>query len=511
MKSMIDTIQQGWNRFGIIGSQIALMAVLFLYGFSSVSDRFVLAFLGTLLLATAHHQWAQASMHSLIDDATEQGNFKVLARLAWLHQDFVVIASALLMGVLALVLWTLGALEYIGWAAAIVVLAGVNASWKATLRFHATSIVLQASAIRRGILVVGGLVGWFWIDAVWFDIFAFVLVTVALATSALRLLVGHLQRYKEHRYRRSYEDSGVKASYVSLALRYVISYATASPVIILPVVMTLSTALVTRVVTTATMNGPMLVLVFGVLLVANQQVASLRPAHEDWRVAWKAQNLSVLRDRLALMIERMLLRANLMSVMVVTVVIAFGLIQPVWWLAALYGGVVVALMVLQVFLLERHVPFLFHPASAAWTHLFAAVLFLTNTLLLSVYYPGVALLVSLGFVFVWWYVATVIEWTLTTGFEWRIHARQNLKIMTGFVLAMITSGLIFFVIEQVPLGIDPSIQGIVLASLFVMITSVIVYSMNAILGVNTMLRSVRVLMEETKESLLSYEEEVSLW
>jgi hypothetical protein len=139
------------------------------------------------------------------------------------------------------------------------------------------------------------------------------------------------------------------------------------------------------------------------------------------------------------------------------------------------------------------------------------LIFLSNGAVLSIYYPTVALYVALGLLFGWWHIATLIEWTQSIGFEWRIHLRQSMKILTGFLLAMVANGLILFVVKRIPLGMDPSLEGIVFASLFVMITSVIVYSMSAILGLHPLTRSVRVFVQETKESLLSYEEEVSLW
>jgi hypothetical protein len=139
MNLMNEKLMLGWNRFGILGSQIALVAMLFFYGFAPLSDRLLFPFLVSLLLAYAHHQWVQAAMFPLIDHATNHGHFKVLARLAWLHQDFVVIGSALLIGVWAMFLWIVGSLEVLVLGAVILVLAGLNGSWKATLRFHASS------------------------------------------------------------------------------------------------------------------------------------------------------------------------------------------------------------------------------------------------------------------------------------------------------------------------------------------------------------------------------------
>jgi hypothetical protein len=111
----------------------------------------------------------------------------------------------------------------------------------------------------------------------------------------------------------------------------------------------------------------------------------------------------------------------------------------------------------------------------------------------------------------WWHIASLREWVDSMNFEWRIHVIQSLKILSGFVLSIIANTGILLVVAQVPLAVDPSIQGIVLAVIFVMITSVVVYSMNAVFGLNQTVRSLRVFIQETMDSIIAYEEEVSLW
>lgn len=511
--SMIEKLQEGWNRYGIIGSQIALMAVLFLYGFASFSGPWVLSFVVAVILAATHHQWVQAALYPLVDDATNRGNFKVLARLAWLHQDFVVFGSAVLIGVYAVVVWWLNDIDSLLLGSVIIALAGMNASWKATLRFHKTTIVIQAVGLRRVILILGGIIGWFLMAEIWLSTFVFLVVITGLSVSALRLLVGHLESYKEHRYRRSYEDSGIKESYVSLAARVGQAYLHSLSTLYLPVLILLSTALVYRYVEVSArgLERPTTFVLLGLVVFANQQVVSLLPANEDWRTAYNTQNLSLVRDRLALLLERLLYRSHLMATVILALIIGLGIVTEVWYLGLVYFAIVVVLMLLQVYLLERQVAYLRTPRSTGWIHFIALVIYLSNGWLLSIYYPDLALALSFGLLLGWWFIATMVEWTQSFGFEWRIHVRQSSKIIGIFLLAMLANGLVLFVLQQVPLGVDPLIEGLLLAALFVIITSVIVYSMNAILGLNSMVRSLRVFLQETKESILSYEEEVSLW
>jgi hypothetical protein len=253
------------------------------------------------------------------------------------------------------------------------------------------------------------------------------------------------------------------------------------------------------------------VVVFGFLLFAKLQVASLLPATHDWVTAFKTQNLSNVRDQLALIIERMVFRSAVAAASVVFVLMATQVMLEGWILALMFIGITLGLVTLQVYVLQVQVHYLTRPMSRFIMDGLAGVILLSNALLLSIYYPDFALLISFGLMLGWWHVATLREWVDSMGFEWRIHFLQSLKVLSGFVIAVLANAAILLVVAQVPLGVDASIQGIVLAVIFVMITSVMVYSLNAVWGLNQTVRSLRVFVQETMDSIMSYEEEVSLW
>jgi hypothetical protein len=511
---MIDKWLHRWNRWGVLTSQIALMAILFLYGLRDYSSTVMIAFAITILLAQAHHQWVHLSLDGLIDQANHKGNFKSVARLAWIHQDYVVLGSALLAGISFLSLWLINDLTNVPYSMMIILLAGFNASWRTTLRYQATPIIIQAVALRRLLLIVGGLVLFFFDPRAEQGVWLFLIVIVALSISALRLLIGHLQRYKEQRYRRQFEDSGQKESYVKLATQIFQAYGKNASMLLLPVLMGLTISVVFRVVLSSIevvswFNT--IVVVFGGVLFARIQVASLIPAVHDWATAFKTQNMSNVRDQLALIIERMVFRSALAGVVLVVALIASQVVLEGWILAVLFLAATVVLMTLQVYVLQYQVAYLTRPTSRLLMDGIAAIVLITNAFLLTIYYPTWALLISFLLMLIWWHLATLREWVDSMGFEWRIHVIQCLKVLSGFVIAMVANTLILLVVAQVPLAVDPSIQGIVLAVIFVMITSVIVYSLNAVWGLKQTVRSTRVFLQETMDSIMSYEEEVSLW
>jgi len=511
---MIDKWLNRWNRWGVLTSQIALMAILFLYGFKLYSTTTMIAFTITILLAQAQHQWVHLSLDDLIDQANLKGNFKSVARLAWVAQDYVVLGSVFLAGIAFSSLWLLGDLAYLVDAIVIILISGFNASWRSTLRYHATSTVVQAVALRRLILIIGGLV-LFVIDAnAELGEWLFYLLIIALSISALRLLIGHIQRYKEQRYRRQFEDSGVKESYLRIAKQLFQAYLKSSSMLFLPVLMILSISLIYRVVLSSfdsqnTVNTVMFV--FAGLLFAKIQVASLLPAAHDWLTAFKTQNLSNVRDQLALIIERMVFRSATAGVVIVFVLMATQVLLEGWILALLFVGITLVLMMLQVYILQYQVHYVTRLSSRLLMDGLAVIILLSNAFLLSIYYRDWALLISFAIMLLWWHIATLREWVDTMGFEWRIHFLQSLKVLSGFVIAIVANAGILLVVAQVPLGVDPSIQGIVLAVIFAMITSVLVYSFNAVWGLNHTIRSLRIFVQETMDSIMSYEEEVSLW
>jgi len=474
----------------------------------------MLALAITILLAHAHYLWVHLSLDGLIDQANDKGNFKSVARLAWISQDYVVIGGVLLSGISFASLWLLGELPYALYSVAIILLAGFNASWRSTLRYLATSTIIQAVALRRLVLILGGLVLFLFDSTIQQGQWLFLLVIIALSISALRLMVGHLQRYKEQRYRRQFEDSGQKDSYLRLAKQLFQTYVRHASVVLSPVVITLLISGVYYVVLSTLDNQSginTVVLVFGGILLARIQVASLLPAVHDWKTAYQSQNLSNVRDQLALIIERMVFRSALIGVGFVVVLMATQLLLDGGLLALLFLGVMIVFTALQVYVLQQQVSYVTRSTSRLLIDGLAAIIFVSNALVLSIYYSAWAYLISFVFILVWWHVATLREWVDTMGFEWRIHLIQSLKGLSGFAISIVANAIILYVITQVPLGVDPSIQGIVLAVIFAMITSVIVYSFNAVWGLNQTVRSLRVFVQETMESMMSYEEEVSLW
>ena len=511
---MIDKWLNRWNRWGVLTSQIALMAILFLYGFKDYPTTLMIAFAITLVLAQTHHQWVHLALDGLIDQANHKGNFKSVARLAWISQDYVVLAGAILSSVSFASLWLLGDLTYFIYSVVIILLAGVNASWRTTLRYQATSIILQAVALRRLVLIIGGLVLFFIDTTATQGEWLFVLVIAALSLSALRLLMGHMQRYKEQRYRRQFEDSGHKESFIKLATHLFQTYFKNASVIILPVLIGLSiTAVYRLVLSTLEVEQVfnLVVVIFGGFLFAKIQVASLLPASHDWVKAFQTQNVSHVRDQLALIIERMVFRSALAGSVLVFALMATQVLLEGWLLAVLFIAVTLILVTLQVYVLQYQVTYVTRPTSRLLMDGLAALIFITNAFALSVYYPEWAFVVSLFLMLGWWHIASLREWVDSMNFEWRIHVIQSLKILSGFVLSIIANTGILLVVAQVPLAVDPSIQGIVLAVIFVMITSVVVYSMNAVFGLNQTVRSLRVFIQETMDSIIAYEEEVSLW
>jgi hypothetical protein len=511
---MIDKWLNRWNRWGVLTSQIALLAILFLYVLRDYPTTFLLAFALTILLAQTNHQWVHLSLDRLIDQANNKGNFKSVARLAWISQDYVLLGSILLAGIAFGSLWLIGDLSYLIFSITIIVLAGFNASWRSTLRYHATPMIVQAVALRRLVLIIGGILIFFLDPTTDQGDWLFILLIASLSISAFRLLVGHLQRYKEQRYRRQFEDSGQKESYLRLAKRLFQAYVNNASMVLLPVLMGLTISVVYRVVLSGfeSQRGfNTLVVVFGFLLFAKLQVASLLPATHDWVTAFKTQNLSNVRDQLALIIERMVFRSAVAAASVVFVLMATQVMLEGWILALMFIGITLGLVTLQVYVLQVQVHYLTRPMSRFIMDGLAGVILLSNALLLSIYYPDFALLISFGLMLGWWHVATLREWVDSMGFEWRIHFLQSLKVLSGFVIAVLANAAILLVVAQVPLGVDASIQGIVLAVIFVMITSVMVYSLNAVWGLNQTVRSLRVFVQETMDSIMSYEEEVSLW
>lgn len=511
---MIDKWLNRWNRWGVLTSQIALMAILFLYGLKNYPTPLMLVFAITILLAQANHQWVHLSLDGLIDQANHKGNFKSVARLAWISQDYVVLGSVLLAGVAFGSLWLMDDLTYLVYSIAIIGLAGFNASWRSTLRYHATSMIVQAVALRRLVLIISGVVLFFLDSNAQMGEWLFILVILALSMSAFRFLVGHLQRYKEQRYRRQFEDSGQKESYLTLAKHLFQAYVKNASMVFLPVLMGLTISVVYRFVLSdieSQSDFNTVVLVLGFVLFAKLQVASLLPSAHDWVTAFKTSNLSNVRDQLALIIERMVFRSALAAATIVFGLMATQVLLDGWVLGLLFVGITLGLMTLQVYVLQLQVHYVTRLKSRLLMDGLAGVILLSNALLLSIYYPDFALLISFGLMLGWWHVATLREWVDSMGFEWRIHFIQSLKVLSGFVIAILANALILLVVTQVPLGVDPSIQGIVLAVIFVMITSVMVYSLNAVWGLNQTVRSLRVFTQETTDSIMSYEEEVSLW
>jgi hypothetical protein len=151
-------------------------------------------------------------------------------------------------------------------------------------------------------------------------------------------------------------------------------------------------------------------------------------------------------------------------------------------------------------------------ASQQWTIVIVGlVIFGTNSWLMSMMYPELAVLIGYVMMVTWFHLATLVGMTQSIDFELRVHLNQSTRMIGIVVTSLIVNGGIYWLLLQFPLGVGRVVEQLVFLALFAIITSVVMYSLTFALGVHRSLMSRDQLMHQLKTRFMDYEEEEAIW
>ena len=501
-----------WNRWQFLTTQLTLISVLFLYVLVSLKASLVLSLFIVIALSTILAQWISTSLYPLIDHARLQGDFKVMRNTLIIHLIHLLLGIGLFGASAVVMLQWLGGTSYSTLGLLVIAVVAIDKVLSATLRAQATSIVLQAHALRRLVLIAGLMIGLVVRLQPWLDVVLFVVLIAAPLSSLIRLVVGHAQMYKEFRYRRQFEDSGKQVSllslFVSLTSRYASSFVTvALPLGLLLVVGALMQA-IGLAQTTASVKDSLL-LFLGMIALARTLVATVLPTTSQWTPFVQAGNYSVLREQLGATSEQLLYRSLIFGV--VWLGAGFVLGPTVYDSLALLLAAVAVVIVASFYLFDQRVLGLLRKREQWLIVLVALVIFAGNSYLLLIYYPEVALMIAFVMSVVWLHTASLLVWTRSFAFELRIHLRQSVTMIGIVVAAILVNAGIYWLLRQFPLGVGQFVEQLVFLGLFAIITSVVIYSLTFAFGIHRSLKSRSEISQQLSNQFIDYEEEEAIW
>ena len=501
-----------WNRWQFLISQLTLISVLFLYVVFVPSESLVVTLFLIVTASSVLAQWIGTTLYERVDQARMNGDFRLLHRAIVVHNlHFAIGVSGFVGGYVLLMNW-LNLTQYAIVGAVIIGLVALDKVLSASLRAQASEIVLQAHAIRRLLLILGLLLGIVLRNESWIDYLLFASLIVAVESSILRLIVGHAQRYKEVRYQRQYEDSGQRQSLWSMTMELFQRYATSVVHTVLPFGGVVIATIIYRFVIVqqgANNVAGRIALLVAALAVARVVVATVLPDMLSWKQTMQSHHHSQLRDQAASMIEQVLYRSLILGL------IWFGtgvVVGP-----ALYGTLASLLLTTAVvvassfYVLDGRLLWLLR-ASQQWTIVIVGlVIFGTNSWLLSMMYPELAVLIGYVMMVTWFHLATLVGMSQSIDFELRVHLNQSTRMIGIVVTSLIVNGGIYWLLLQFPLGVGRVVEQLVFWALFAIITSVVMYSLTFALGVHRSLMSRDQLMQQLKTRFMDYEEEEAIW
>jgi len=512
MKSMKTQWLRQWNRWQFLTSQLTLISVLFLYVLYVPNESLVIALFVSISGSTVLAQWIGATLYDRVDHARRNGDFRLLGRAVAVHQLHLAIGIAMIAGGYVGLMHLLGLLQYSMVGVILIGLVAIEKVLSASLRAQATDIVLQAHALRRVLLIAGLLLGILVQDVAWVGELLFGGVIVAVTGSIIRLIIGHLQRFKEVRYQRHYEDSGRRESYLFVMLdlfkRYVHTFVVVGLSLGLVVITTVLYRFVIAEQGQSVLSVP-LVLLVSAMAVARVVVATLLPDMVLWKQSMQSNNHSWLRDQTGSMIEQVLYR----SLIVGLIWLGTGLIlgPTLYGSLALLFATTAVMFVSSLYLLDVRMLSLLR-VSQQWTIvLVGLVIFGTNGWLLSMIYPQLSLLVAYVMMAAWFHLSSLYALTQTIDFELRVHFNQSIRMMGIVGISLLVNGVIYWLLLQFPLGVGPVIEQVVFLGLFAIITSVVMYSLTYAFGVHRSLMSRDQLLHQLRTRFIDYEEEEAIW
>ena len=501
-----------WNRWQFLGSQLTLISVLFLYVLFPPASGVVMALIVVVWLASILAQLIGASLYDMIDQARLRGDFKVISKIMFLHLFHWVILMGLVIGAYRLAMQFLGLLVYVPAGSLILLFVGLDKLASTTLRAQATEVVVQAHAIRRTLLILVLGLGLLLRNQDVFDPVVLIGLMSAVLGSIVRLLIGHVQFYKESRFRRQFEDSGAKRSMLSLVGELAQRYARALMVVGFPFGLLLIAGIIVEWVLLpqrpATLTQSLLLLV-AMIALARTVMFTVLPDTSQWQGYVRSGNHSTLREALSRLHEQVVYR----SLILATVWFASGmLLGPSWT-----GSTVSLLATTGVlftstwYLLDQRLLRLASLPQQAIIVVMALFIFGGNAWLLSIYYPEISLLIGWVLSVAWLHLASLIVWTTSFDFELRIHFQQLGRMGLVVLAVLVLNGGIYWLLGQFPLGVDPLVEQLVFFSLFAIITSVVMYSLTYALGLHRSLQSKTELLHQLTTQFMDYEEEEAIW
>ena len=501
-----------WNRWQFLLSQLTLISVLFLYVVLPPASGIVIALIGVVLLATILSQLIGASLYDMVDQARLRGDFRVIRKTMMIHLLHWVIVMALILGVYRLAMQFLGLLAYVDAGSVVLVLVGLDKLASTTLRAQATPVILQAHAIRRTVLIVVLGTGVLVRNEDWFDTMILIGIMSAVLGSIVRLFIGHIQFYKEARFRRQFEDSGAKRSVVSLIVELAKRYGTAMIGVALPLGFVLMAGILFEWVLSpqrpATLT-PSLLFLIAMFALARTMMTTLLPDTSQWQGYVNSANHSILRESLSRLQEQVMYR----SLILATVWFASGILlgpSVTGSVASLLATTAVVLTATW-YLVDQRLLRLATLPQQAMIVLMALLVFGLNSWLLSIYYPELSLLIGFVLSTLWIHLASLMVWTTSFDLELKVHVNQVGRMILVIIAVLVLNGGIYWLLGQFPLGVDPLVEQLVFFSLFAIITSVVMYSLTYALGIHRSLQSKTELLHQLTTQFMDYEEEEAIW
>ncbi len=500
------------NHWHYLFSQLTLIGVLFVYWAQPVLPTGLPPLFFAGVLGFYLTWWIEQSLFLRIDQARLQGHFQILRKTMRVHGLPLILVTGGFVGLYALFMTLLGTASWVVWGAVLIVLMALDKTIGASLRFQASAVLLQAHGLRRLVLVAGLVVGLLALDTAWVNEYLFVVLIASNGVSLGRLVVGHLQYYKEFRYRRQFEDSGERQTMVSVLRALIVRYATTFDGVFFAVLMLLTMVWIDQTWRPVT-SGETLPRIVMTLLVATALARTNRttlvPDLQPWRDHARTGHHAPVRGELGLLLERLLYRSLLLTMAWVVVTMALPFAPFVSFADQSSGALVV--FGAGFYLTSVRLNFL-TPGRERWFRgVIAVLLFVVNTSVLTVYYPAHAVYIGLAISGLWWHAAQLAGFVHSIGLEWRVHAAQSGKIWGVMLTSIAVNVLIRYGLRQAPLGVTPGVEDLLLLVLFALVTSVVVYSLTMTVGVQRLLRSRDDGLQHLSQRFMETEEEEAIW